>query len=66
MDRMSKFSFVSGHSVPIGSLWERTATAPPATKQLDLSLTTDVAVIGGGYTRTWTHKRVAKSEWLRA
>jgi len=50
MDRMSKSSSSADIPSPIGSLWERTATAPPSTKQLDLWLTTDVAVIGGGYT----------------
>src|SRR5450631_697175 len=44
MDRMSKSSSSADIPSPIGSLWERTAKAPPATKQLDLSLTTDVAV----------------------
>jgi hypothetical protein len=46
MDRMSKSSSSADIPSPIGSLWERTATAPLATKQL--SLTIDVAVIGGG------------------
>jgi glycine/D-amino acid oxidase-like deaminating enzyme len=60
MDLMSTASCPADVSSPIGSLWERTATAPPATKQLDVSLATDVAVIGGGYSGLSTALHLAE------